>query len=162
MYDAARAIERHSIDEVLAGIPVLVRSAMNPGKFSFFLLNDDRQLKAEVTEGWTEADSFERVFHAGSSVFRAVMRERRMLVASDPEHEAILQGQGLLAGTLFSEETGESFGMLKIEGVAFQDFTPAYVQNFRILCEWIGAAVAKAQRVERLLSLKPASPVQMD
>jgi GAF domain-containing protein len=94
-------------------------------------------------------------------LFTAVVQERRFLVASDPEHELILEGEGLLAGPLFSEETGEVFGMLKIEGMPFHELTPAAIRNFQILCDWVGTAFAKAQRFERLRSAhKPVSPVE--
>jgi GAF domain-containing protein len=158
MYAAACAIERQSVDEVLAGIPSLVRTVMNPEKFSVFLLNG-KTLEAAANEGWISGDHFRHEFRADSSVFAAVVDERRFLVVSETEDEPILGGEGLLAGPLFSEETGELFGMLKIEGLPFHELTPASVQNFRILCEWIGTAVAKARRFERLLNAaKPASP----
>ena len=162
VYTAARAIERQSIVEVLTGIPQLVRTVMNPEKFSFYLLNGST-LEAAATEGWRAGDPFRREFHAGSPVFAAVVGERRFLVASDADHEPLLEGEGVLAGPLFSEETGEVFGMLKIEGMAFHELTPAGVQNFQILCDWIGTAFAKAQRFERLLSArKPASLAELD
>jgi polysaccharide biosynthesis protein PelD len=162
MYAAARAIERQSIVEVLTGIPLLVRTVMSPEKFSFFLLTG-KILEVAAHEGWQPGDPFRREFHADSALFAAVVKERRFLVASDPEFETILNGEGLLAGPLFSEETGELFGMLKIEGMAFHEFTPAGVQNFRLLCDWIGAAFAKAQRFERLRSpRKPASLAEIE
>jgi hypothetical protein len=162
MYAAACAIERQSIVEVLTGIPLLVRTVMNPEKFSFYLLNGTT-LEAAANEGWNAADRFRRAFHAGSPLFAAVVGERRVLVASDAAHEAILDGEGLLAGALFSEETGGVFGMLKIEGMPFQELTPACVQNFQILCDWIGAAFAKAQRFERLRSArKPVALVELE
>jgi len=54
-------------------------------------------------------------------------------------------------------------GMVKIEGMPFHELTPAAIQNFRILCDWIGIAFAKAQRFERLRSAhKPASLVEIE
>lgn len=162
MHAAARAIERQSVVEVLTGIPLLVQTVMKPEKFSFYLLNG-KMLEAAANEGWRHGDPFRREFHADAPVFAAVVAERRFLVASDPEHETILAGEGLLAGPLCSEETGEVFGMLKIEGMPFHELTPACVQNFQILCDWIGTAFAKAQRFERLLrARKPASLAELE
>ena len=157
MYDAARAIERESIDEVIAGMPVLVRSVMNPEKFSFFFLRG-KTLVAAARVGWNAEDPFRHEFHANSPLFVAVIENRWLLAASDPEHESILRGEGLLAGPLFNEETGELFGMLKIESLPFHEFTPACVQNFRILCDWIGTAVVKAHRFERRLTARERAP----
>ena len=55
MYTAARAIERQSIVEVLTGIPHLVRTVMDPEKFSFYLLNG-ATLEAAANEGWRSGD----------------------------------------------------------------------------------------------------------
>ena len=149
MYEAAKAIERQSIGEVLIGIAQLVRSVINPSKFSIFLLSDP-VLEGAICEGWTPDDSFQREFAACSPLFAAVVRDHRFVVVSNQGDEAILQGEGLLAGPLVSEQTGEVIGMLKIEDMPFLEFTPAGVQNFRILCEWIGTAIAHAQCFERL------------
>jgi polysaccharide biosynthesis protein PelD len=149
MYTAARAIERQSTEEVLAGIPEVVAAVLHPEKFSFFLL-DRHELKLATNQGWTPDDRYQHRFRAGTPLFAAVVEQRRLLIACEPENEAILGKQGLLAGPLSSEESGEPFGMLKIEGMQFHELTPAAVQNFRILCEWIGAAFAQSQRFERL------------
>jgi len=51
--------------------------------------------------------------------------------------------------------------MLKIEGMQFHELTPAAVQNFQILCEWIGAAFAQAQRFERLRGAGGRAPLAL-
>ena len=149
MYEAARAIERQSTDEVLSGIFEVVSAVLHPEKFSFFRL-DHHELVLVEKQGWISGDQFQQSFRPGAPLFAAIVEQQRMLIASEPEDEAILDQQGLLAGPLCSEETGEPFGMLKIEGMQFHELTPAAVQNFRILCEWIGAAYAQAQSFERL------------
>jgi GAF domain-containing protein len=138
MYAAARAIERQSTNEVLSGIPEVVAAVLHP------------ELALSADQGWSSSDRFQHRFRAGTPLFAAIVEQQRMLIACEPEDAAILDKQGLLAGSLCSEETGEPFGMLKIEGMQFHELTPATVQNFRILCEWIGAAFAQAQRFERL------------
>ncbi|HEY7578046.1 MAG TPA: GAF domain-containing protein [Acetobacteraceae bacterium] len=161
MRAAACAIERQSTIEVLTGIPVLVRSVIGPEKFSFYLLNGS-VLELAAKKGWTSEDDFRRVFTAASPLFAAVVAERQLLTASDPAHELILAEEGLLAGPLFSEETGEVFGMLKIEALPFQEFTPGTFQNFQIVCDWIGTAFAKAQRFEQLRDThKPPSLLEI-
>ncbi len=149
MYTAARAIERQGTGEVLIGVITLVRSVLAPTKFSLFLLNG-QVLEAAASEGWAPEDRFERDFDSATPLFRAVLGRRQVLVAVSPEQEGVLRGEGLLAGPLVSEETGEVVGMLKIEEMPFLELNPATVQNFRVLCEWIGTAFASAQRIERL------------
>jgi polysaccharide biosynthesis protein PelD len=50
--------------------------------------------------------------------------------------------------------------MLKVEEMAFLDLNPASVQNFRVLCDWIGAAFANAQRFEEMQANPYFDPVR--
>src|SRR5262249_28517615 len=111
---------------------------------------DQHELVLAANRGWNSADRFQQKFRPGTPLFGAIVEQRHTLIACKPECEAILDKQGLLAGPLSSEETGELIGMLKIEGMQFHEVTPVALHNCRILCEWIGAAYAQAQRFERL------------
>jgi polysaccharide biosynthesis protein PelD len=149
MYRASRAIERQGTGEVLVGISDLCRSVMAPRKFSLFLLNG-AVLEAGASEGWVAGDRFEACFDAASPLFQSVIVERRTLVVADVADEGILDGQGVLAGPLVSQDFGEIVGMLKIEELGFSGLHAAAVQNFKVLCDWIGTAYANAQRMEIL------------
>ena len=157
IYTAARAIERKDTSEVLIGVAPLVRLVLGPTKFSLFLLNG-RTLEAAANAGWTSEDRFARGFDAGSALFRAVVGRRQILVGVNPEHEAVLRGEGMLAGPLVSEETGKVIGMLKVEEIPFVELNPSTVQNFRVACDWVGRAYDNAQSFERLQEdQRPAS-----
>jgi hypothetical protein len=151
LYAAARAIERQGTGEVLIGVAPLVRSVLSPAKFSLFLLNGSR-LEVAASEGWASEDRFLHTFDPTSPLFLAVVGRRQILTGVNPEHEGILHAEGMLAGPLVSEETGKIVGMLKIESIPFIELTPSSVQNFRILCDWIGTAYDNALRYERLLT----------
>jgi hypothetical protein len=151
MYDASRAIDRQGTGEVLIGVAGLVQSVLNPIKFSLFLLNGDK-LEAAANEGWTPEDRYAREFDSTSLLFETIVGLRDILVGVNPEHETILRREGILAGPLVSEETGTVVGMLKIEEIAFVELNPSTVQNFIIVCNWVGTAYDNAQRFERLQS----------
>lgn len=157
MYDAARAIERQDVGDVLCGVGELVRTVMNPGKFSLFLLHGGR-LEAAAQEGWQDDDPFAREFDPASPLFETVVARRQVLVISNPAHEALLGGEGLLAGPLVNRDTGEVVGMLKVERIGFLELHPSGIQNFQLLCDWIGAALAKAQHLERSLQAPDPQP----
>ena len=162
VYSASRAIERQGTSEVLIGIAPLVRSVLGPTKFSLYLL-DGRTLEVAAREGWAPEDRFAREFDVGSPLFRAVVVRRQILVCVEPEHDALLRGEGMLAGPLVSEETGEVVGMLKVEEIPFVELNPSTVQNFRVACEWIGKAYDNAQSFERLQEYqRPASTTAWD
>ncbi|CAO3430221.1 GAF domain-containing protein [Azospirillum doebereinerae] len=146
LYQAAKSIDRLDEGEVMLGVADLVRSVMKPEKFSLFLLNGD-VLESVTNEGWDdERDSYARWFDHSSLLFETVVGRQRPLCVTRIEDERILAGEGVLAGPLISSDTGEVVGMVKIESLGFADFSVNTVDNFRILCEWIGTALAKARR----------------
>ncbi|MCW2243387.1 GAF domain-containing protein [Azospirillum canadense] len=150
LYQAARAIDKLDEGEVVLGVADLVRSVMRPEKFSLFLLNND-VLESVTNEGWDdEDDSYARWFDHSSQLFETVVGRQRILCVARAEDERILKGEGVLAGPLVSDDTGEVVGMLKIESLGFLDLGVNSLENFRILCEWIGTALAKARQFREL------------
>ncbi len=148
MYSASRAIERDGVGDVLVGVTELVRTALNPKKFSLYLL-DGTLLDAAVSEGWVAGDRFARRFDPSSPLFRAVVSERRQVAVTQPNDEPFLRDEGILAGPIVNGDTSEVIGMLKIESMDFLDLHAASIQNFHVLCAWIGAAITQAHRGER-------------
>jgi polysaccharide biosynthesis protein PelD len=159
MYVASRAIERQDTGQVLAGIRQLVRTVLSPRKFSLFLL-EGQALEAILSEGWSEDDGYGAVFDQSSPLYQAVITHQQFLTVTNPTHGLVLGAEGLLAGPLVSAETGEIIGMLKIEGMDFLELNPGSVQNFRVLCEWIGSAFANAQRFEESQANQYFDPVR--
>jgi hypothetical protein len=66
--------------------------------------------------------------------------------------QAALAGEGILAGPIFSAETGETLGMLKIEAMDAIEFNMTAVESFRVLCNWIGTAFSRARTFEQATS----------
>ena len=130
----------------MLGVADLVRTVMKPEKFSLFLLNND-VLESVTNEGWDDDnDSYSRWFDSGTPLFQTVIARQRQLCVNRVEDERILAGEGVLAGPLVSSDTGEVVGMVKVESLGFTDLSVNTVENFRILCEWIGTALAKARQ----------------
>jgi len=159
VYRASRAIERQTTEDVLAGIPDLVRTVMAPGKFSLFLL-DGSALAVSTSEGWQAGDGLLEKFGSSSALFQAIVARQQTLLASDRTHEGVLANQGVLAAPLVHAGTGAIFGMLKIERIGLTGLNPSSVQNFRTLCEWIGTAYASAERSEMLTGVNDSDPMQ--
>jgi hypothetical protein len=157
MHLASRAIERQGTAEVLMGVATLVQTVLNPGKFSLFLVNGPR-LEAVASHGWHEEDRYSEEFDSTSPLFQEIIGRCEFLTAVNQEHELILGEEGVLAGPLISEETDKVVGMLKIEDIAFIDLTPTNVQNFQVLCDWIGTAYDNALRHERRAAERAAEP----
>ena len=66
------------------------------------------------------------------------------------DDERVLQGEGLLAGALTDIDTGEIVGMLKIEDTTFLDFNLYTLENFGVVCSWIGTALVRNRRWREL------------
>jgi hypothetical protein len=147
MYEAAQAIEKLDPEEVLSGVANIVRTVMNPQKFSLFVLEGDR-LRAAMEDGWSSGDVYQRTFPSSSALFQRIVGRQRILCAANEEDEQLLEDQGVLAGPLLRQERGTVLGMLKIEQLGFLDLNFAGVQNFKILCEWIATAYGKALRFQ--------------
>ena len=148
MYEAARSMEHLDPGEVQRGILRTVGEAMSPQKYSLFLVEPDG-LRLALEEGWEAGDGFTRSFGSGSRLFNEVVGRRRHLSVSRGEDEAILQGEGMLAGPLISADTDEVAGMLKIEAVGFVGMSVTAMRNFEVLCAWVGTVYGNARRYQR-------------
>ena len=51
---------------------------------------------------------------------------------------------------MIDSETGEVFGMLKIEKMDLLEFNLSRLETFRIVCELIGTAYSNAKRFKKL------------
>lgn len=147
MYHAARSLEKQDTSLVLLGVMEVVRAVMSPEKFSLYLLRED-VLEVSIAEGWTPDERFLRVFHAESNLFREVIVAQRVVCAASEQDEEILLKEGVLAGPLMDNETGDVLGMLKVEELGLFELHFTNVQTFRVLCDWIADAYVNARRFE--------------
>jgi len=106
-------------------------------------------LEAALCEGWQTQNNFDRRYRAGSPLFDHVIARKATIHVALPAGEAILAHQGVLAGPILSPESRTVRGMLKIERLSFEDFTPAAAHNFKVLCDWLGAALGRAEDLQR-------------
>ncbi|MEO8250652.1 MAG: GAF domain-containing protein [Burkholderiales bacterium] len=157
IYNAWLSIEKHTVGDVLLGVGELVRTVMNPQKFSLYLLSGS-QLEAAMHEGWTDDDHFDARIDASAPLFHAIVTDRRFLSIADTADEPLLRDSGVMAGPIVNADSGEFVGMLKIEAIGFLDLHPTSIRNFRTLCAWIGAALANAEKVESLQKQASDSP----
>jgi polysaccharide biosynthesis protein PelD len=149
LYEAAKAVDQLGPGDVILGIAGLLRAGLNPQKFSVYLLNEN-MLEAVFNEGWDDADPFRRVYSPSTALYQEVIIGRRRLCAANAADAVALEEQALLAGPIQSAETGQVVGMLKIEKMDALDFNMSSVENFRVVCEWIGSAYARARLFERV------------
>jgi hypothetical protein len=151
LYEASRAVEQLGTGDVLVGIAELLRTGLNPRKFSLFLLNN-QHLESILSEGWSPNDRYTRIFGPTTALFREVVVNQRHLCIASPNDQIVLGADGILAGPIYSPETGETVGMLKIEAMDAIEFNMTAVESFRVLCNWIGTAFSRARTFEQATS----------
>ena len=147
MYESVRAIEKLDPAEVLMGMGSLVRSVMNPEKFSAWLLHEGR-LDLAVREGWSEEDDLPRHYTQDSNLFVEIVARQRVLSVANYDDASTLAGAGIIAAPIVVPDSGRVIGMLKIEKLGFLDLTFSNLQMLRVLCQWIGAAYDNAVRYQ--------------
>lgn len=147
LYRAVQAADRLDVQGVQQTIAEVVRATLEPESFSLFLLRGDA-LELVAQEGWPAGAPWPRQYVPNTPLFDAVIAGRRPLCAAQPADEAVLGGDGLLAGPLVDMRTGQILGMLKVERMRFLDFNFSSLHAFRALCEWIATAYLNAQRFE--------------
>lgn len=154
LYEASKAVDQLGPGDVILGIAGLLRAGLNPQKFSVYLLNGT-MLEAVFNEGWADDDPFRRVYDPSTALYQDVVVGSRRLCAANAADALALEDQALLAGPIKSAETGQVVGMLKIEKMDALDFNMTAVENFRVVCDWIGSAYARARLFERVTAQAP-------
>lgn len=150
-YRAAQAMDVTDEDKLSRGLDQLVESILSPQKYSIWTLGPDG-FDLQRTVGWTDTDTYERHIELAHPMVQHLLAREPALCAARPMDERKLLGQGLLAGALVDAESGEILGMLKVEETAFLDFNLYTLENFNVICSWIGAALVRARHWQRLQS----------
>jgi hypothetical protein len=154
LYEAAKAVDQLGPGDVILGIAGLLRAGLNPQRFSVYLLNGT-MLEAVFNEGWTDDAPYRRVYDPSTALYQDVIVGSRRLCAANAADALALEDQALLAGPIKSAETGQVVGMVKIEAMDALDFNMTAVENFRVVCDWIGSAYARARLFERVSAQAP-------
>ena len=143
-YRAAQSIDVTDAEKLEAGLDQLISAVLSPRKYSLWSLGPSG-FSLDRSVGWEETDTFERNFDLGHPLVQHLLAREPALCAARAADERKLMGVGLLAGALTDIESGEIIGMMKIEDTTFLDFNVYTLENFNVICSWIGAARVRAQ-----------------
>lgn len=150
-YRAAQSIDVTEPRKLFEGIHRLVEAVLFPRKYSTWKLGPEG-FELDQAVGWTDADDFDRTLGLNHPIVQHLLARQPALCVARADDERILAGQGLLAGALADADTGEIVGMLKIEDAAFLDFNLYTLENFNVICSWLGSALVRARRWQALQS----------
>jgi hypothetical protein len=149
IYKAAVTLEDLAPGNQIDGVNKIVASILNPEKFSIYITSDEG-LTLSSNYAWDASDNYLKKFDKTSEMYKAIVGEKRILATFNQTSELLLNNQGIIAGPLIDSETGEVFGMLKIEKMTFQSLNLRAVQLFTLLCEWIGLTLRKMLNVQQM------------
>jgi polysaccharide biosynthesis protein PelD len=159
VYNAAKAMEAFQPEDIRSAVMELVRVAFAPVKFSLFGLQDNK-FSLEVSHGWKKSEPYARQFTKTSPLVSHLMAKQAPLSIVNPSDEALLAGQGVLAGLIADEKTGAVFGMLKIEDIGLMELDIRMHETFHVVCAWIGRIYANHNQLHAALAPKmPKRPL---
>ena len=156
-YRAAKAVETLDPKSVMQGVEKLVKSVLGPQKFSLYIFHNSK-LNATILHGWAPGDTYAQEIDSFSPLYQAVVGRQETLVIANEQHEALLDGQGIMAGPIVDVESGRVVGMLKVEQMDFISLSLNTVETFRALCEWIGTALINARNYQTVKSESIVNP----
>ncbi|MFO0390133.1 MAG: GAF domain-containing protein [Alphaproteobacteria bacterium] len=156
-YHAAKAMERLNPDEVLHGLEELVSNAINAEQFSVYTMTP-QGLDLTLSHGWKEKDAYQSKLDTRNPLTVAIAGNSGVLCVANPDHEHVLSGQGILAGSLTDRNTGEVIGMLKVETLGFTDLNLSTIESFSAICEWASLALVNARKYQTAKSESMINP----
>lgn len=134
---------------IIRDLDKIVVTALNPQKFSVYALGPNG-FEAATCYQWAPTDHYLARITPDHPLFREIAQKKRLVCVVSPTDKEILSGQGLMAAPLIDVETGQVFGLIKIEEVNFLEFNLSTLEVFKTLCELIGMAYAHARTYKSL------------
>ena len=151
-YQAIKAMESFDPLDILMGVGDALESVLHPSKYSVYALGETN-FEPVSSVGWTEKDNFLRQIPNSHPLYQELVSKRRLVSVVNDMDARILDGQGLLAAPLIDQQSGEIFGMIKVEDLDFKQMTLSNVESFRILCECAGMSYAQAKHYNKMKSV---------
>lgn len=148
-YRALKSVGSLNPSRTLLGMEEIVSAVLSPEKFSIYALGPSG-FESATCAGWEENEPYSRRFLSSTPLYHEVAARHRILCCVNDEDAKILGNEGILAGPLIDTDTGNVFGMLKIEDMGFHKLTLSNVETFRILCEVAGISHSNAERYQQV------------
>ncbi|MEQ8395814.1 hypothetical protein [Thalassobaculum sp.] len=148
-YRAAQAMDAVDEGRLASGIDDLILAILSPRKFSLWTLTPSGFVLTRA-HGWADDEQRAKTLSLDHTLVRHILGRGSTLNVARRDDERVLQGEGLLAGALTDVDTGEVVGMLKIEDTAFVDFNLYTLENFGVVCSWVGTALIRSRRWREL------------
>ncbi|NGX57687.1 MAG: hypothetical protein K940chlam3_00581 [Chlamydiae bacterium] len=144
-----RGMESMSPGQIFLSLTDMVKEIVGPKKFSVYTFSDNG-FEVMLSEGWEEDEPFKRRFLNKDPLYREITTGKRLLSVVNPEDEVIFEGEGLIAAPILDTQSGQIYGMLKIEDIEFHDLNISNFWVIETLTELVGTAFSNAQKYDLL------------
>ncbi len=148
IYKTLKSLSTLNPNLIILNLEKVVQPILNPRKFSIYTLGVDG-LQPVTCYGWGDEEKYVRRFPVDTALYRAIVGKQHLLCVINPEDEKILGKEGIVAAPLIDPETGEIFGMIKVEEMDFFELNIINLETFKTLCELIGLAYAHAREYQK-------------
>jgi polysaccharide biosynthesis protein PelD len=154
---ALRTMDVLNEAEALRGIEQLMQAVVSARKFSIFVLTENG-MQARVMNGWREDDLYVRTIPANDPLYHAVLEQGRPVSVLNQDDEKLLHAQGMLAVPLKDNDTGQTFGMVKIEALPFTDLNFHTIETLLAVGELGGMTFTNLRKYEQVQAGSMVNP----
>jgi len=147
--NALQNMESMSSAQIFMALLDMVREIVGPKKFSAYTFSENG-FEVMLSEGWEDHEIYQRRFLTNHPLYQKIVSGKRLISVINPEDEAILGDEGLVATPIIDTESGTIFGMLKIEGMEFYDLNISNLWVVESLAQLVGTAFSNAQKFDRV------------
>lgn len=148
-YSSLRSLESLNPAQIFVSLKDFVHQSVKPEKFSLYAFSEGG-FESVIHEGWDPKDHYQRRFAIDHPLTKTLLSRKRMVCVINADDEKVLEGEGILAAPILDKETGEIFGMLKIERMPFSEMHLSNLETCETLCEVIGTTFANARKFKAL------------
>lgn len=148
-FEVFRELESVDPGQVILGLNSIIELSLRPKKFSVYAMGT-AGLEAVTGKGWTEEDHYTRRFTQETTLYHAMIEERRLISVINKADQKLLGVEGVLAAPLIDPDSQNVFGMIKVEEIEFQNLNLIRIESFKTVCELIGKAYANSKEYKKL------------
>ncbi|MCH2547716.1 MAG: GAF domain-containing protein [Alphaproteobacteria bacterium] len=156
-HHALRTMDVLNESETMRGLENLAKAVSGVQKFSIYLITQNG-LEARTTHGWEEEDQFSRVISPQDILHRTLLHRRTAISILNQDDEQVLKGHGMLAVPLIDNDSGEIFGMLKVESIPFTELNFHTVETFAAIGELGGMSFTNLHKYQTVQSQSMVNP----
>lgn len=132
--------------QVLQNAENTIHTVLDPKKFSIYM-NRNEGLELLFAHGWSANDLFPTMIAPDDLLYKSVVIHRETVVSNETPID-FMEKHGIFAAPLSDSETGEVYGMVKIEEMGYRTLDMGTVAVANQLCHFISQVYSLARHYE--------------